>query len=102
MKFILYSFILYYILYSIRYRPHPVHDASQNYVPFSLMRELRSGAEDEVIDLPVPKLQLGDNEAAVGQPEVRAPEPVATKVRIEWFFARAPLKLFVIRWFKTR
>ena len=67
-----------------------MHDASQNYVPFSLMRELRSGAEDEVIDLPVPKLHLGENEAAV---EVVAPEPVAAKVRIEWFFGKSSTEI---------
>ena len=40
------------------YRPHTVHESAQGYVPVGLMRQLRSGAEDEVIDLPLPKLQL--------------------------------------------
>ena len=39
------------------YRAHNVHDSSSNYVPVGLMRELRSGAEDEVIDLAPAKLQ---------------------------------------------
>ena len=40
------------------YRPHHVHNAARGYVPVGLMRSLRVGAEDEVIDLPLPKLQL--------------------------------------------
>lgn len=37
------------------YKPHNVHDGSLNYVPATLMRTLRVGAEDEIINLPIPK-----------------------------------------------
>ena len=35
----------------MRYRRHNVHDASLNYVPATLMRPLRTGALDELINL---------------------------------------------------
>lgn len=56
------------------YRAHNVHDASRGYIPVGLMRTLRTGAEDEVIDLPLPKLQLPPD--AVSDDEVETPAAV--------------------------
>ncbi|XP_064613685.1 cilia- and flagella-associated protein 221-like isoform X2 [Liolophura sinensis] len=36
------------------YRPHNTHDASSGYVPATCIRPLRTGAEDEIINLPAP------------------------------------------------
>ena len=41
----------------MRYRRHNVHDASLNYVPATLMRPLRTGALDELINIPGAKTE---------------------------------------------
>ena len=58
------------------YKGHNVHDAWGNYVPVGLMRELRSGAEDEVINLAPSKLHILGQGDSMQDLEVKVQEVV--------------------------
>ncbi|KAK2178566.1 hypothetical protein NP493_535g01047 [Ridgeia piscesae] len=84
------------------YEAHDVHEASSNYVPPNLMRTLRTGAEDEIIQLPAPPV-VSDQKQAVEIPktprgmEVARISPSATpcpKMAIEHHPLVPPQALF--------
>ncbi|KAK7486204.1 hypothetical protein BaRGS_00022527, partial [Batillaria attramentaria] len=64
------------------YRPHAIHDASSGYVPPSLTRPLRVGAQDEVISLPQsqvsPHIDVGVMEGDVTVNDLPSEEEKAT------------------------
>ncbi|XP_033097701.1 cilia- and flagella-associated protein 221-like [Anneissia japonica] len=59
------------------YKKHSVHQASYGYVPPKLARPLRTGAEDEVINMPIPQAAWTQERTDKGQDErlVTSPEP---------------------------
>ncbi|XP_071958358.1 cilia- and flagella-associated protein 221-like [Antedon mediterranea] len=62
---------------SMGYQPHSVHQASLGYVPPKLARPLRNGADDEVINMPLPQTAWTDEQMENSQEDhlVTTPGP---------------------------